>query len=233
MALGLGGRLTKAAYSAFIGGQKVAKAVGTHLANKQNVWTSQASRQGRSKALRSFINVMNNGLSGANNTVGKIKSVDWKGVGNKVGKHVGMAGSAIATDVKAVNNAAGVITGGFNIKPLNQGLNKLLNTNKFDGKKWGALIKNNPNAVLTGKSLTGLGTTAVVIGGTVIAAGDATRDRLRARAGQSTGLASNAPINTYSGDQTFPTMGASYANNAGATGDLALSLHRQRHTGIL
>ena len=144
-----------------------------------------------------------------------------------------MAGSAVATDVKAVNNAAGVLTGGFNIKPLNQGLNKLLNTNKFDGKKWGALVKNNPNAILTGKSLTGLGTIAVVGAGTVIAAGDATRDHLRARAGASTGLASNAPVNTYSGDQTFPTMGASYANNAGATGDLALSLHRQRHTGIL
>ena len=228
MALGLGGRLTKLAYSAVMGGAKIAKkaapAAGKILSGSGKVIGKTAVG-----GWKAGVNTVNTGTKLGQ----KLAGVDWKAVGNKVGKHIGMAGSAVATDVKAVNNAAGVLTGGFNIKPLNQGLNKLLNTNKFDGKKWGALVKNNPNAVLTGKSLTGLGTIAVVGAGTVIAAGDATRDHLRARAGASTGLASNAPVNTYSGDQTFPTMGASYANNAGATGDLALSLHRQRHTGIL
>ena len=228
MALGLGGRLTKMAYGAFIGGTKLAKKAGP---------TAGKVLTGSGKLLGNTFNVgfkaaANVGRTGTKIGL-KLGQVDWKGVGTKVGKHVGMAGSAVATDVKAVNNAAGILTGGVNIKPLNQGLNKLLNTNKFDGKKWGALVKNNPNAVLTGKSLTGLGTIAVIGAGTVIAAGDATRDHLRARVGASTGLASNAPVNTYSGDQTFPTMGASYANNAGATGDLALSLHRQRHSGIL
>ena len=228
MALGLGGRLTKLAYSAVMGGAKLAKkaapAAGKVLSGSGKIIGKTAVG-----GFKAGVNATNSGIG----LINKLKGVDWQGVGAKVGKHIGMAGSAVATDVKAVNNAAGILTGGFNIKPLNQGLNKLLNTNKFDGKKWGALVKNNPNAILTGKSLTGLGTIAVVGAGTVIAAGDATRDHLRARAGQSTGLASNAPINTYSGDQTFPTMGASYANNAGATGDLALSLHRQRHSGIL
>ena len=230
MALGLAGRLTKAAYTIAAGAGKVIGAAGK--AATSNTAKKIVGKVGGGAINTTFKTAANIGNAGTKLGM-KLSSVDWKGVGQKVGKHIGMAGSAVATDVKAVNNAAGVLTGGFNIKPLNQGLNKLLNTNKFDGKKWGALVKNNPNAVLTGKSLTGLGTIAVVGAGTVIAAGDATRDHLRARAGASTGLASNAPVNTYSGDQTFPTMGASYANNAGATGDLALSLHRQRHTGIL
>ena len=228
MALGLGGRLTKLAYSAVMGGAKLAKKAAP-TAGKVISGSGKIIGKTAVGGFKAGVHATNSGIG----LINKLKGVDWQGVKTTVGKHAGMAGSAIATDVKAVNNAAGILTGGVNIKPLNQGLNKLLNTNKFDGKKWGALVKNNPNAVLTGKSLTGLGTIAVVGAGTVIAAGDATRDHLRARAGVSTGLASNAPINTYSGDQTFPTMGASYANNAGATGDLALSLHRQRHSGIL
>ena len=228
MALGLGGRLTKLAYSAVMGGAKLAKKAGP-TAGK--VISGSGKIIGKT-AVGGFKAASNVGRTGTKIGL-KLSQVDWQGVGAKVGKHIGMAGSAVATDVKAVNNAAGILTGGFNIKPLNQGLNKLLNTNKFDGKKWGALVKNNPDAVLTGKRLTGLGTIAVVGAGAVIAAGDAAGDHLRARAGVNTGLASNAPVNTYSGDQTFPTMGASYANNAGATGDLALSLHRQRHSGIL
>jgi hypothetical protein len=228
MALGLSGRLTKLAYSAVMGGAKLAKKAGP-TAGKIISGSGKVIGKTAVGGFKAGVNATNSGIGFIN----KLKGVNWQGVGAKVGKHVGMAGSAIATDVKAVNNAAGILTGGFNIKPLNQGLNKLLNTNKFDGKKWGALVKNNPNAVLTGKSLTGLGTIAVVGAGTIIAAGDAAGDHLRARAGVNTGLASNAPVNTYSGDQTFPTMGASYANNAGATGDLALSLHRQRHSGIL
>jgi hypothetical protein len=230
MALGLAGRLTKAAYTIAAGAGKVIGAA--EKAATSNTAKKIVGKVGGGAINTTFKTAANVGRTGTRIGL-KLSQVDWKGVGAKVGKHIGMAGSAVATDVKAVNNAAGIVTGGFNIKPLNQGLNKLLNTNKFDGKKWGALVKNNPNAVLTGKSLTGLGTIAVVGAGTVIAAGDAAGDHLRARAGVNTGLASNAPVNTYSGDQTFPTMGASYANNAGATGDLALSLHRQRHSGIL
>lgn len=228
MALGLGGRLTKLAYSTVMGGAKLAKKAGP-TAGKVLAGSGKIIGKTGTAGFKAASNVGNWGFKAGL----KIKNANWNKIGTTVGKHVGMAGSAIATDVKAVNNAAGILTGGVNIKPLNQGLNKLLNTNKFNGKKWGALVKNNPNAALTGKSLTGLGTIAVVGAGTVIAAGDATRDHLRSRVGANAGLASNAPVNTYSGDQTFPTMGASYANNAGATGDLALSLHRQRHLGIL
>lgn len=57
----------------------------------------------------------------------------------------------------------------------------------------------------------------------------AAREYLNMRKGQNDGqLYTNAPVNTYG-----PTMGHSYANNAGATGDLVFALHNQRHSGII
>lgn len=163
----------------------------------------------------------------------KIKGADWNKIGTTIGTQVGKAGQAIGTDLKGLNNMAGALTGGVKVQPLNNGLNKLFKTNKFKDMRLGQLIKDDPDAVLFGKKFTRLGTMGVVGISGMVAAKDAMQNRVRAQAGVNTGLASNAPVNTYSQDQTFPTMGASYANNAGATGDLALSLHRQRHSGIL
>lgn len=163
----------------------------------------------------------------------KIKNADWGKIGTTAGKHVGMMGQVAATDLKGINNTLGVLTGGVKVQPLNNGLNKLLKTNKFKDMRLGQLIKDDPDALLFGKKFTKLGAVGVAGVGAVVATKDAMQNRIRAQAGVNTGLASNAPVNTYAQDQTFPTMGASYANNAGATGDLALSLHRQRHTGIL
>lgn len=163
----------------------------------------------------------------------KITGANWNKIGTTIGTQVGKAGQAIGTDLKGLNNIAGALTGGVKVQPLNNGLNKLFKTNKFKDMRLGQLIKDDPDAVLFGKKFTRLGTMGVVGIGGMVAAKDAMQNRVRAQAGVNTGLASNAPVNTYSQDQTFPTMGASYANNAGATGDLALSLHRQRHSGIL
>ena len=69
--------------------------------------------------------------------------------------------------------------------------------------------------------------TIIVGAGAVIGTKDAIEDRVRKQQGRYTGTSGNAPTNTYA------YQGASYADNAGATGDLVLSMHRQRHTGIL
>ena len=173
--------------------------------------------------LKAAANVGNAGVKG----VGKLWNADWKKIGGIAANQAKLAGQAVGTDVKAVNNIAGAITGGITIP----GLAKNGKINKFV-KGATALVRDDPDTIF-GKRFTKMG--GLVVGGIAlgVSAKDAAERRIHAQAGQSMGLASNAPINTYAGDQTFPTMGASYANNAGATGDLALSLHRQRHSGIL
>ena len=168
-------------------------------------------------------NVGNAGVKG----VGKLMNADWKKIGSIASNQAKLAGQAVGTDVKALNNIAGAVTGGITIP----GLAKNGKINKFV-KGATALVKDDPDTIF-GKKFTKMG--GLIVGGVAlgVSAKDAAERKIRGHAGQNMGLASNAPINTYAGDQTFPTMGASYANNAGATGDLALSLHRQRHTGIL
>lgn len=229
MNLGFIGRATKAAYT-------IASGAGKAIGAAEKAITSNAAKNLYGKTGSAAIGAFKAGAGVGNGVFKaglKIRNMDWKGMGKAVGKQADKAGGAILTDVVGVDKALGMATGGINIKPLNNGLNKLLKTNKFDNKKWGALVKNSDEALLFGKKFTALGTIAAVGVGGAIATKDALTDHVKARAGVSTGLVSNAPVNTYAGDQTFPTMGASYANNAGATGDLALSLHRQRHTGIL
>ena len=172
---------------------------------------------------KAMSNIGNAGVKGA----GKLWNADWKKIGSIASNQAKLAGQAVATDAKAINNIAGVVTGGFTIP----GLAKNGKINKFV-KSATTLIRDDPDTIF-GKRFTKMG--GLIVGGVAlgVSAKDAAEKRIHAQAGQSMGLASNAPINTYAGDQTFPTMGASYANNAGATGDLALSLHRQRHTGIL
>ena len=158
---------------------------------------------------------------------GKLIHADWKKIGGIASNQAKLAGQAVGADVKALNNIAGAVTGGITIP----GLAKNGKINKFV-KGATSLIKDDPDTIF-GKRFTKMG--GLIVGGVAlgVSAKDAAERKIRGHAGQNMGLASNAPINTYAGDQTFPTMGASYANNAGATGDLALSLHRQRHTGIL
>lgn len=229
MALGMMGRFFKMA----TGMTSAAKGAGKFA---EKALTSDAAKKlyripGKTFGLgwKAASNVGNWGFK----TAGKMAGADWQAIGSKVGKHVGQVGQVAMTDLKGINNTLGTLTGGVKIQPLNNGLNKLLKTNKFKDMRLGQLIKDDPDALLFGKKFTKLGAVGVAGISAVVSAKDAVQNRVRAQAGVNTGLASNAPVNTYAQDQTFPTMGASYANNAGATGDLALSLHRQRHSGIL
>lgn len=229
MALGFVGRLVKLG-TGLTGAAKGAtnmagKALGSDFAKKVYRIPGNTFKLG----FKAASNLGNAGFK----TAGKLAGADWDKIGSNIGKHVGMMGQVAATDLKGINNTLGVLTGGVKVQPLNNGLNKLLKTNKFKDMRLGQIIKDDPDAVLFGKRFTKLGAVGVAGITLGVSAKDAMQNRIRAQAGANTGLASNAPVNTYAQDQTFPTMGASYANNAGATGDLALSLHRQRHTGIL
>lgn len=75
------------------------------------------------------------------------------------------------------------------------------------------------------------GTALLFVAGSVVAGTPkAGREFINMHKGQHDGqLYKNAPINTYS---QGPTMGNSYARNAGATGDLVFALHNQRHSGL-
>ncbi len=208
--------LTSAAKSGF-------NTVGNILGGKVGQTTGKVIGKTATTGFKTMANVGNAGVKG----IGKLWNADWKKIGSIASNQAKLAGQAVGTDVKALNNIAGAVTGGFTIP----GLAKNGKINKFV-KGATALVKDDPDTIF-GKKFTKMG--GLIVGGVAlgVSAKDAAERKIRGHAGQNMGLASNAPINTYAGDQTFPTMGASYANNAGATGDLALSLHRQRHTGIL
>ena len=104
---------------------------------------------------------------------------------------------------------------------------KLFNTNKYTGRRIAQVLKDSDESILFGKKATKFGTSIIVGAGAIVGTKDAVQDRLRKQQGQYTGTSGNAPVNTYA------YQGASYADNAGATGDLVLSMHRQRHSGIL
>ena len=105
--------------------------------------------------------------------------------------------------------------------------NKILNTNKYTGRRIGQILKDSDESVLLGKKATKFGVGVIAAGGAVMSAKDAVVDKMHAQQGRVVGSAGNAPVNNYA------YQGASYADNAGATGDLVLSMHRQRHSGIL
>ena len=182
------------------------------------------------------------GTAGIKGIAGKIgsflgKIAEEKETGNfkksviKNAGRVGRVGGHLARDLEdtavGIDNGIGILTNGIETKRFNNVRNKIFKTDKYTGRRIGQILKDSDESILLGKKATAFGATLIVGGGAVIGAKDAVQDRLRKQQGQYTGTSSNAPTNTYA------YQGASYADNAGATGDLVLSMHRQRHTGIL
>ena len=150
-----------------------------------------------------------------------------KKLASNAGKFTGHLASDVETTFRGVNNIAGILTNGYEAKGFNAARNKLFNTNKYTGRRIAQILKDSDESILFGKKATKFGTSIIVGAGAIVGTKDAVQDRLRKQQGQYTGTSGNAPVNTYA------YQGASYADNAGATGDLVLSMHRQRHTGIL
>ena len=150
-----------------------------------------------------------------------------KKLANNAGKFTGHLASDVETTFRGVNNIAGILTNGYEAKGFNAARNKLFNTNKYTGRRIAQVLKDSDESILFGKKATKFGTSIIVGAGAIVGTKDAVQDRLRKQQGQYTGTSGNAPVNTYA------YQGASYADNAGATGDLVLSMHRQRHSGIL
>ena len=150
-----------------------------------------------------------------------------KKLANNAGKFTGHLASDVETTFRGVNNIAGILTNGYEAKGFNAARNKLFNTNKYTGRRIAQVLKDSDESILFGKKATKFGTSIIVGAGAIVGTKDAVQDRLRKQQGQYTGTSGNAPVNTYA------YQGASYADNAGATGDLVLSMHKQRHSGIL
>ena len=150
-----------------------------------------------------------------------------KKLANNAGKFSAHLASDVETNIRGVNNIAGVLTNGYEAKGFNAARNKLLNTNKYTGRRIGQILKDSDESVLLGKRATKFGVGVIAVGGAVMSTKDAVADKIHAQQGRVVGSAGNAPVNNYA------YQGASYADNAGATGDLVLSMHRQRHSGIL
>ena len=161
----------------------------------------------------------------------KAVEIGEKGTVKKVASNAGKFSAHLASDVettiRGANNIAGVLTNGYEAKGFNAARNKLLNTNKYTGRRIGQILKDSDESVLLGKRATKLGVGVIAVGGAVMSTKDAVADKIHAQQGRVVGSAGNAPVNNYA------YQGASYADNAGATGDLVLSMHRQRHSGIL
>ena len=150
-----------------------------------------------------------------------------KKLASNAGKFTGHLANDVETTLRGVNNIAGILTNGYEAKGFNAARNKLLNTNKYTGRRIAQVLKDSDESVLLGKRATKFGVAIIATGGAIMSTKDAVVDRLHAQQGRVVGSAGNAPVNNYA------YQGASYADNAGATGDLVLSMHRQRHSGIL
>ena len=150
-----------------------------------------------------------------------------KKVASNAGKFSAHLASDVETNIRGVNNITGILTNGYEAKGFNAARNKLLNTNKYTGRRIGQILKDSDESVLLGKRATKFGVGVIAVGGAVMSTKDAVVDKIHAQQGRVVGSAGNAPVNNYA------YQGASYADNAGATGDLVLSMHRQRHSGIL
>ena len=191
------------------------------------------------KGIKTLGRVGGNGLAyGAKGGLNFFSKVSTKAVEigekdtiKKVASNAGKFSAHLANDVemtiRGVNNIAGVLTNGYEAKGFNAVRNKILNTNKYTGRRIGQILKDSDESVLLGKKATKFGVGIIAAGGAVMSAKDVVVDKMHAQQGRVVGSAGNAPVNNYA------YQGASYADNAGATGDLVLSMHRQRHSGIL
>ena len=150
-----------------------------------------------------------------------------KKLASNAGKFAGHLANDVETTFRGANNIAGILTNGYEAKGFNAARNKLFNTNKYTGRRIAQILKDSDESVLLGKRATKFGVAIIATGGAIMSTKDAAVDRLHAQQGRVVGTAGNAPVNNYA------YQGASYADNAGATGDLVLSMHRQRHSGIL
>ena len=191
------------------------------------------------KGIKTLGRVGGNGLAyGAKGGMSFLSKVSTKAVEigekdtiKKVASNAGKFSAHLASDVemtiRGANNIAGVLTNGYEAKGFNAARNKILNTNKYTGRRIGQILKDSDESVLLGKKATKFGVGIIAAGGAVMSAKDVVVDKMHAQQGRVVGSAGNAPVNNYA------YQGASYADNAGATGDLVLSMHRQRHSGIL
>ena len=150
-----------------------------------------------------------------------------KKLASNAGKFAGHLANDVETTFRGANNIAGILTNGYEAKGFNAARNKLFNTNKYTGRRIAQILKDSDESVLLGKRATKFGVAVIATGGAIMSTKDAAVDRLHAQQGRVVGTAGNAPVNNYA------YQGASYADNAGATGDLVLSMHKQRHSGIL
>ena len=150
-----------------------------------------------------------------------------KKLASNAGKFAGHLANDVETTFRGANNIAGILTNGYEAKGFNAARNKLFNTDKYTGRRIAQILKDSDESVLLGKRATKFGVAIIATGGAIMSTKDAAVDRLHAQQGRVVGTAGNAPVNNYA------YQGASYADNAGATGDLVLSMHRQRHSGIL
>ena len=150
-----------------------------------------------------------------------------KKLASNAGKFAGHLANDVETTFRGANNIAGILTNGYEAKGFNAARNKLFNTNKYTGRRIAQILKDSDESVLLGKRATKFGVAIIATGGAIMSTKDAAVDRLHAQQGRVVGTAGNAPVNNYA------YQGASYADNAGATGDLVLSMHKQRHSGIL
>lgn len=92
-----------------------------------------------------------------------------------------------------------------------------------------ALFKSDDESLL-GAKVTKLGTGVFVAGSLVLGTGKAVGDFSKSRVGKNDGnIYNHTPMIN---GQTFSSMGSSYADNGGATGDLGFALHNQRHIGL-
>ena len=148
-------------------------------------------------------------VAGTTGAVGKFLE---KGGPIKLASNAGTLGANMIheaeTTVHGVNNILGKARTGWGSKGI------------------GKLIKDSDSNIF-GFKATKLGVTALAAGGAIMGAKDAVQQRLERQRGMTVGSGGNAPINNYA------YQGHSYADNAGATGDLVLSMHNQRKTGIL
>ena len=150
-----------------------------------------------------------------------------KKLASNAGKFAGHLANDVETTFRGANNIAGILTNGYEAKGFNAARNKLFNTDKYTGRRIAQILKDSDESVLLGKRATKFGVAIIATGGAIMSTKDAAVDRLHAQQGRVVGTAGNAPVNNYA------YQGASYADNAGATGDLVLSMHKQRHSGIL